>query len=80
VEDIQRRKAKGEFLRCAWPSHRKGAHQVKTCIQPIKLEEGTASYPKTLEYQKLKQSQQQPLVEEESSDNTSYEVSSDDSL
>jgi len=72
--EIQRWKAKGECLRSAWPSHRKGAHQVNSCIRPIKLEKGTASYPMTKEYQKLTQSQQQPLVEEESSHNTSSEV------
>jgi len=77
---IQRRKAEGECLRCAWPSDRKGTHRVKDCKRPINLEKGTASFPKPKEYQRLKQSQQQPLTEEDSSDNTNSETSSDDIL
>jgi hypothetical protein len=50
--EIQRRKRAGECLRCAWPSHRKGTHRVKDCIRPIKLDKGTASYPKGREYHK----------------------------
>jgi hypothetical protein len=53
--EIQRMKAAGECLRCAWPSDRKGSHRVKDCIRgPIKLDKGTVSYPKAKEYQKMK--------------------------
>ena len=41
-------------MRCAWPSDRKGSHQVKKCIRPIKLDKGTASIPKAKDYQKMK--------------------------
>jgi hypothetical protein len=34
-EEIQRRKAAGECLRCAWPADRKGTHRIKDCIRPI---------------------------------------------
>jgi hypothetical protein len=50
--EIQRRKSAGECLCCAWPSHRKGTHRVKDCIRPIKLDKGTASYPRAKVYQK----------------------------
>jgi len=72
--EIQRRKSSGEYLRCAWPADRKGSHRVKDCIRPIKLTEGTATFPKAKEYQ------QQPITEEVSSDAISSEESSDDSL
>jgi len=52
--EIERRKAAGECLRCAWPSDRKGSHRVKDCKRPIKLDKGTASYPKAKEYRKMK--------------------------
>jgi len=52
--EISRRKAAGECLRCAWPSDLKGTHMVKDCQRPIKLDKGTASYPKAKEYQKMK--------------------------
>jgi hypothetical protein len=52
--DVERRKSAGECLRCAWPSDRKGSHRVKDCIRPIKLNKGTASYPKAKEYHKMK--------------------------
>jgi hypothetical protein len=47
--EIEQRKAAGECLRCAWPSERKGSHRVKDCIRPIKLDKGTATYPKAKE-------------------------------
>jgi hypothetical protein len=50
----ERRKAAGECLRCAWPSDRKGSHWVTYCIRPIKLDKGTACYPKAKEYSKMK--------------------------
>ena len=55
--EIQRRREAGECYCCAWPSDRKGAHRVKDCIRQIKLDKGTANYPKAKTYQKIKQSQ-----------------------
>jgi len=52
--ELGRRRAAGECLRCAWPSDRKGTHRVKDCIRPIKLDKGTAAFPKAKEYQKMK--------------------------
>jgi hypothetical protein len=76
--EIQRRKSEGVCLRCAWPSDRKGTHRVKDGIRPIKLHKGTASYPKGKEYQRIKQSYQQPMVEEVSTEESSSEESSDE--
>jgi hypothetical protein len=50
-EEIDTRKNTGECLRCACPADRKGTHRVKECIGPIRLEKGTASYPKGKVYQ-----------------------------
>jgi hypothetical protein len=44
--EIKQRKSAGECLCCAWPSDRKGTHRREDCIRPIKLDKGTASYPK----------------------------------
>jgi hypothetical protein len=55
-DEIQRRKAAAECLRCAWTAGRKGAYPVKDCIRPIKLGKGTASYSNAKEYEKIKQS------------------------
>jgi len=52
--EINRRKAAGECLRCAWPSDRKGKHRVADCIRPIKLNKGTAEFPKAKDYQRIK--------------------------
>ena len=52
--EIQRRRSAGECLRCAWPSDRKGSHRVAECRRPIKLDKGTAAFPKAKEYQKMK--------------------------
>jgi hypothetical protein len=49
LTEIERRKSAGECLRCAWPADRKGAHRVKDCVRLIKLDKGTASYPKDKE-------------------------------
>jgi hypothetical protein len=76
----ERRKRTGECLRCAWPADRKGAHQVASCRRPIKLDKGTADFPKAKEYQKAKQAAQGIPVREESSELSSCEESSDDSL
>jgi len=67
--EIKRRKKTGECLRCAWPSGRKGAHQVKDCRWPIKLDKGTARLPK-----------KGRLREESSEAEISSESSSDDSV
>jgi len=45
------RKAAGECLRCAWPSDRKGNHKVKDCRRKVKLDKGTANFPKAKKYQ-----------------------------
>jgi hypothetical protein len=51
--EVRRRKEAGECLRCAWPSDRKGTHWVKDCIRPIKLDKGTATFPKEKAYAKI---------------------------
>jgi len=84
---IERKKAAGECLRCAWPSDRKGNHRVKDCIRPIKLDKGTASYPKAKEYQKMKVaaieldegSEDESSDDEDSQSDESEEESEDDS-
>jgi hypothetical protein len=78
--EIQRWKGAGECLRCAWPSDRKGFYRVKDCIRPIKLDNGTACYPKAKEYQKLKVLHQQQELEEASYKESSSESSSDNLL
>jgi len=71
-DKIYRTTAAGECLRCARPPDRKGTHMVKDCLQPIKLEKGTAGYPKAKSYQ-----QQEPLK----LDRSNYESTiQDDSL
>jgi len=76
--EIERRKSAGECLRCAWPSDRKGTHRVKDCVRPIKLDKGTASYPKSKEYQKMKVAAMQQ-EESEDEDSQTSESDSDDS-
>jgi hypothetical protein len=78
--EIQRRKGSGECLRCAWPADRKGAHQVKDCNRPIKLDTGTAEYPKGKKWQQIKPQQLKATSEEASSVIDSSKKSSDDSL
>jgi hypothetical protein len=78
--EIARRKETGECLRCAWPSDKKGSHRAADCSRPIKLDNGTAGFPKTKEYLKAKTISQLFPVEEESSELSSSEESSDDSL
>jgi hypothetical protein len=75
--EVQRRRSAGECLRCAWPFDRKGNHRVADCRRPIKLAKGTATLPKTKEYQKKKQLLQQPTVGEESSEGSRSEGSTD---
>jgi hypothetical protein len=70
--EIKRRNENGEWLRCAWPSDRKGSHRVKDCRRPIKLNKGTASFAKAKSYQ--------GCFQEEACDaEISLENSSDDS-
>jgi len=64
-QEIQRRKQAGECLLCAWPPDKKGAHRVKTCNRPIKLDKGTASYPRAKAYVQAK------ILEETSEPDTS---------
>jgi len=65
--EIQRRKVGGECLRFARPSDRKGAHRVTDCIWPIKLDKGTASYPKDKRYQQVEISKSEISIYETSS-------------
>jgi hypothetical protein len=74
--EVQRRKAAGEYLRCAWPANRKGAHRVKDCHRPIKLDKGTTDFPKGKYSARVRQSS----VEDSSTEASSSEESSDDSL
>jgi len=76
--EIQRRRRKGECLRCAWPSDRKGSHRVADCRRPIRLQIGTVLFP--IKRGKQKSKPQQPVVEEDSTEETSGTGSSDDSL
>jgi len=52
--DIEQWRAAGECLWCAWPCDKKGNHWVKDSVGPIKLDKGTARYPKKKEYQKMR--------------------------
>jgi hypothetical protein len=65
--EIQGRKDAGECLRCAWPADRKGTHQVKNCVRPIKLDKETASYPKSKNYQMPAVASYESLEEDNSS-------------
>jgi len=76
---IDRRKAAGECLRCAWPSDRKGNHRVKDCIRPMRLDKGTASYPKAKDYQKMKVAGMEVFSKEENSSNSESESSESES-
>jgi hypothetical protein len=73
--EIQRRKEEGECLQCAWPSDRKGVHKIKDCRRALKLDKGTACFPKAKEYQKP-----EDILLEQESEETSSEESSDHSL
>jgi hypothetical protein len=53
-QELLRRRKDKECLRCAWPSDRKGKHCSRDCQRPIKLDAGTASFPKGKEYQKMR--------------------------
>jgi hypothetical protein len=68
----QRRKAT-ECLRCAWQSDRKGVHKTILYYRPIKIDEGTADFPKAKAYQKMKIG----AVETESGEKDLYNVESE---
>jgi len=78
--EIQRRRASDECLRCAWPSDRKGSHYVKNCSRHIKLDKGTANFPKKGSYRNIEQECVQLSEEEVNSRTTDSEESSDDLL
>jgi hypothetical protein len=78
--ELKRRREVGECLRCACPSDLKGAHRVANCRRPIKLNKGTANSPKVKEYLKAQQATLLIPGKEESSEFSSCEESSDDSL
>jgi hypothetical protein len=63
--EVERRRASGECLCCAWPSDRKGQHQYLQCRRAIKLDKGTAGNKK------------QPTVEEASSEEGSSQETSE---
>jgi hypothetical protein len=60
-------------LRCAWPADRKGKHNTKDCYRPIKLDKGTADFPKAKAYQKMRIG----AVEIESGEEDLYDVESE---
>lgn len=84
--ELERRKAAGECLRCAWPGDRKGSHRVKDCVGPLKLDKGTEKYPKAKDYQKMNVTRLGLNSDDEYSDEGESEVSdtldsvSDDSV
>jgi len=53
AESVRRFTAK-KWLRCAWPVDRKGSHHTMDCYIPIKIDPGSASFPKAKEHQKMK--------------------------
>jgi hypothetical protein len=72
-KELSRRRKEKECLRCAWPSDRKGNHKTTDCFRPIKLDEGTADFPKPKAYLKMKIG----AVEIESGEEDLYEVDSE---
>jgi hypothetical protein len=53
-DELDRRRKARECLRCAWPADRKGKHNTKDCWRQIKLDTGTADFPKAKAYQKMR--------------------------
>jgi len=51
--EVESRRVAGECLRCAWPSDRTGSRRVKDCVRQIKLDKGTAIYPKAKRFEKI---------------------------
>ena len=68
--ELSRKKAANECLRCAWPSDRKGHHLVKNCRRQIKLDKGTAGFPKGEHHQ-------EPIESPEGSDPADSSYSED---
>jgi hypothetical protein len=50
LQEINRRKASGEYLKCAWPLDMKGADQIKDCRRPVMITKGKIEFPKQTEY------------------------------
>jgi hypothetical protein len=50
--ELRRKKAAGEFQRCAWPQDRKGSHKALDCFRWKQIEKGTAPFPKNKKYNK----------------------------
>jgi hypothetical protein len=53
-DELDRRRKERECFRCTWPADRKGKHQTKDCYRQIKLDKGTADFPKAKAYQKMR--------------------------
>jgi len=70
-DEIARRKLPGECYCCAWPSDRKSVHKVKDCVRPIKLDTGTANFPKAREYRKQQKSELGSSLEDTSEEEDS---------
>jgi len=82
---LDRRRREKECLRCAWPADRKGKHNTKDCYRPIKLDKGTADFPKAKAYQKMRigameiESGEEDLFEVESESEELRDTASEDS-
>jgi len=72
-DELDRRRKERECLRCAWPADRKGKYNTKDCYRPIKLDKGTADFPKAKAYQKMRIG----AVEIESGEEDLYDVESE---
>jgi hypothetical protein len=71
-DELDRRRKERECLRCAWPADRKGKHNTKDCYRPIKIDKGTADFPKAKAYHKMRIG----AVEIESGEEDLYDVES----
>ena len=84
-DELDRRRKEKECLRCAWPADRKGKHNTKDCYRPIKLDKGTADFPKAKAYQKMRigaveiESGQEDLFDVESESEELRDTASEDS-
>jgi hypothetical protein len=72
-DELDRRRKERKCLRCAWPADRKGKHNTKYCLRQIKLDKGTADFPKAKAYQKMRIG----AVEIESGEEDLYDVESE---
>jgi len=73
-DELDRRRKEKECLRCAWPADRKGKHNTKDCYRDIKLDKGTADFPKAKAYQKMRIG----AVEIESGEEDLYQAESEE--